>query len=220
MGKRNLNPRAASFIPFSSSPLRPKTPERPRTNLMDYQRDNSLCYRCSQSGHISRHCPTKPRAGERVFRTTTQRILDQYNQVTNGDLSQPIDPNDRLKVPFFGKRERTLLAEALKQQIFATACGLPEDYRDIPGPYIKGIFKIRPEDIEDFANDDDPEFVISNQDGESENDESSDSDDEDPSLNTKANSTDDEQSQTDNDDEDDSSSNESDSDNDSQMSNE
>jgi hypothetical protein len=108
----------------------------------------------------------------------------------------------------------------LKQQIFAAACGLPKDYCDIPGPYITGIFKVRPEDIEDFANDDDPVFVISNQDGESENDESSDSGDEDPSLDTKANSTDSEQSQTDNDDENDSSSNESDSDNDSQMSSE
>jgi hypothetical protein len=96
--------------------------------------------------------------------------LDQYNQVTNSDLSQPVDQNTWLKVPFFGKQERTLLTKALKQQIFATACGLPKDYCDIPGPYIKGIFKVRPEDIEDFANDDDPVFVISNQDGESKND--------------------------------------------------
>jgi hypothetical protein len=147
-------------------------------------------------------------------------MLDQYNQATNGDLSQPIDRNTLLQVPFFGKQERTLLAEALKQQIFAKIYGLPKDYCDIPGPYIKGIFKVRPEDIEDLANDDDPEFVISNQDGESENDESSNSGNEDPSLDTKANSTDDEQSQTDNDDENDSSSNESDSDNDSQESDE
>jgi hypothetical protein len=143
---------------------------------MDYQHNNSLCHLCSQDGHIARHCPTSRRNskktanGEQVFGTTAQRILDQYNQATNGDLPQPINQNARLKVPFFGKQERTLLAEALKQQIFATACSLPKDYCDIPGPYIKGIFKVRPEDIEDFANDDDPVFIISNQDGESKND--------------------------------------------------
>jgi hypothetical protein len=151
---------------------------------------------------------------QQVFGTTAQRILDRYNQATNGDLPQPIDQNTLLEVPFLDKQEKALLAEALKQQIFATACGLPKDYCDIPGPYIKGIFRVCPEDIEDFANDDNPAFTISKQDGESE------SGNKDPSLDTKANSTDDEQSQTDNDDEDDSSSNESDSDNDSQMSSE
>jgi hypothetical protein len=144
--------------------------------------------------------------------TNMQQMLEQYNQATDDDLPHPIDQNTLLKVPFVSKQEGALLAKALRQQIFATVYGLPEDYIDIPGPYVKGVFRVRPEDFEDFVNDDEPTFVRCKQ--ESDNDEANNNNNEDLSLDPKTNTTDDEQSQDSDNNENDSSSNESDSDND------